>query len=29
VTAAVDADVPTSLAGAWYDVADGKVTRAV
>ena len=28
VTAAVDADVPASLAGAWYDVADGKVTRA-
>ena len=28
VTAAVDADVPASLVGAWYDVADGKVTRA-
>jgi DNA replication and repair protein RecF len=28
VTAAVDADVPASLTGAWYEVAEGKVTRA-
>ncbi|HZG97932.1 MAG TPA: DNA replication/repair protein RecF [Nocardioidaceae bacterium] len=28
VTAAVDADVPASLSGAWYEVAEGKVTRA-